>query len=150
MVLMAACRHGTDGGLTDELLFNDARRSGFTYYTGTPGITAPAGDSPHGDFRVRFNPVALTALDSTGRLPEGASFPAGSVIVKDVYTGGAIALYAVMKKEPSDPLAGAGWLWGEYGTDGSVVFSAGGKGDGCIGCHESGEHRDLVRVFDLH
>ena len=59
-------------------------------------------------------------------------------------------LFAVMKKSPGDQLAAGGWLWNEVRPDGSVVFSAGRKGDACIGCHSNDPNRDLVRVFDLY
>lgn len=146
-----ACKHEVDGFATDMMLFNEARATDLVYYVNTPGITAPASESPHGSFRVRFNSIAAAALDTiTGELPEGGTFPEGSLIVKDVYEGGSLSLYAVMKKAAHDPLAGANWLWAEIHTDGAVAFSASKKGDGCISCHSSGQQRDLVRVFDLH
>ena len=146
-----ACKHEVDGAATDKILFNEARATDLIYYLNTPDITAPAGQSPHGDFRVRFNSIAAAALDTiTGELPVGATFPEGSLIVKDVYESGSLSLYAIMKKATHDPLAGASWLWAEVHTDGAVVFSASKKGDGCISCHSSGDHRDLVRVVDLH
>ena len=149
-ILAGACQHEPDGAAVDMQLFREATADGFTYYVGTPGITSPDGDSPHGPFRVRFNAIAQEALDSTGKLPAGGSFPEGAMIVKDVYEGADLVLYAIMKKDPSSPLAGNGWLWAELGTDGAVDFSAGKMGDGCISCHSSGLQRDLVRVFDLH
>lgn len=149
-LVFSGCEHEVDGVATDRMLFNQAQGDAYTYYTGTPTITAPNGASPHGDFRVRFNPVAEFALDSTGKLPAGASFPDGSIIVKDVYSGGSLSLFAIMKKDATNALAGSGWLWAEIEPDGEVVFSAGKKGDGCIGCHMDGNDRDLVRVFDLH
>lgn len=149
-LLVAACRHEVDGSATDKQLFDEARVDTLVGYVNTPLITAAAGNSPHGSFRVRFNGIAAAALDSTGELPAGNSFPPGSLIVKDVYAGGSVNLFAIMKKAPGDPLAGEGWLWAEITTEGSVIFSAGKKGDGCIGCHSQEPHRDLVRLFDLH
>lgn len=150
ILLLAACQHEPDGAAVDGQLFREATADGFTYYVGTPGITAPDGASAHGPFRVRFNAIAQAALDSTGKLPPGSSFPEGAMIVKDIYEGSDLVLYAIMKKDPTSPLAGSGWLWAELGTDGAVDFSAGKMGDGCIGCHSEGLQRDLVRVFDLH
>lgn len=149
-IVLSGCKHEVDGGFADRLLYEAAIDTGSVYYINTPTITQPAGNSPHGTFRVRFNATAAAALDSTGKLPSGGSFPVGSVVVKDVYLNGVLDLYAVMKKMPSDPVAGAGWLWNEVRPDGTVVFSAGRMGDGCIGCHSGGTNRDLVRVFDLY
>ncbi len=125
--------------------------SGYTYYIGTPGITAGEGNSTHGFERVRLNSIAQTALDSLGKLP-GASFPAGSIIVKEIYPSatGSLSLYAVMKKDASNSSAGSGYLWAEFKPDGSTTFSISKKGDGCISCHSNSTNRDLVRTFDLH
>ena len=51
----------------DNALFTLVGQSGYTYYVGTPGITAGTGNSPHGFERVRFNAIAQAALDSTGK-----------------------------------------------------------------------------------
>ena len=82
--------------------------------------------------------------------PAGNTFPSGSIIVKEVTSGGSVSLYAVMKKDPGNDNAGNGWLWGEYNPDGSTAFSVSKKGDGCISCHSGSPNRDLVRTFDLH
>ncbi|CAN5622079.1 hypothetical protein BH11BAC1_BH11BAC1_13030 [soil metagenome] len=136
----------------DAALFDLARQSGYTYYVGTPGITAGVGNSPHGFERVRFNATAQAALDTTGKLPAGSSFPTGSVIVKEIYTSatGSINLYAVMKKDPSSSVSGSGYEWAEFKTDGTASFSTEKKGDGCISCHSGSLNRDLARTFDLH
>ncbi|MEO8085607.1 MAG: cytochrome P460 family protein [Bacteroidota bacterium] len=136
----------------DTELFALVGQSGYTYYNGTPGITAGVGNSPHGFERVRFNATAQAALDTTGKLPAGNSFPAGSVIVKEIYTSatGSINLYAVMKKDPSSSVSGSGYLWAEFKPDGTASFSTGKKGDGCISCHSGSANRDLARTFDLH
>jgi hypothetical protein len=151
LLVFQACRHEVDGLAADKMLFSEAKAGDLVYYVNTPGITAPAGDSPHGDFRVRFNSIAAAALDTiTGELPVGASFPEGSLIVKDVYEGGNLSLYAIMKKAASDPFNDGGWIWAEIRPDGGVRYSASKKGNDCVGCHSSGTNRDLVRVFDLH
>lgn len=138
---------------TDTDLYNAiSSTSGYTFYVGTPGITAGVGNSPHGFERVRFNAIAQAALDSTGKLPSGASFPSGAIIVKEIYSSssGGLNLYAVMKKDAGNSSAGSGYLWAEFKTDGSTVFSTTKKGDGCISCHSGSTNRDLVRTFDLH
>ena len=136
----------------DNALFALIGQSGYAYYVGTPGITAGVGNSPHGFERVRFNATAKAALDTTGKLPSGSSFPTGSVIVKEIYTSatGSLNLYAVMKKDPSSSVSGSGYQWAEFTPDGSATFSTGKKGNGCISCHSGSGNRDLVRTFDLH
>ncbi|MBL7924037.1 MAG: cytochrome P460 family protein [Bacteroidia bacterium] len=132
-------------------LYCEINAGPYAYYSGTPVITEGLGGA-HGFMKVRFNSVAQTALDSSGKLPTGSAFPNGSVIVKEVYNslGGGLQLYAVMKKENWNEYAGSSWLWGEYRPGGEVVFSVAKKGNGCISCHSSPDHRDLTKVFDLH
>ncbi|CAN5537748.1 hypothetical protein BH11BAC2_BH11BAC2_03070 [soil metagenome] len=136
----------------DKMLFSLVGESGYTYYVGTPSITPGVGNSPHGFERVRFNAIAQAALDATGKLPVGSTFPTGSVIVKEIYSSatGVINQYAVMKKDPSSSVAGNGYEWAEFNPDGSNTFTTGNKGVGCISCHSGAGNRDLVRTFDLH
>lgn len=133
-----------------ELFEESSATSGYTYYNQDATIRTSSNPSAHNPyFRVRFNSVANTALTDNGKLPQGGSFPDGSIVVKELYdspTGG-IKLYAIMKKE-DHPDAGAGWLWAEYEDDGKVVYSVSNGGDGCTGCH-SADDRDYVRIFEL-
>ena len=136
----------------DVSLWNEINGGGYTYYIGTPGITAAVGNSPHGFERVKFNAIAQQALGSDGKLPAGSTFPDGAVIVKEIFTDayGTIELYAVMKKDPSSPVAGNGYEWAEFTPDGNAAFSTEKKGNGCISCHSGNPNRDLVLTFDLH
>ena len=133
----------------DARLFSEASNGGYTYYQDgniLPGVSP----SPHGSFKLRFNATANAALDTTGELQAGNSFPSGSIIVKEIYSSGNLSFYAVMKKDPSNNNAGKGWIWAEYNADGSTAFSTGKKGDGCTGCHSISPNRDLTKTFDLH
>lgn len=133
----------------DEALFDEVTASGYTFYQG--GNILPADSaSPHGSFKLRLNATAQAALDSTGELPTGGTFPTGSILVKEVYNGTTLSLYAVMKKDPSNTNSGQGWLWAEYDTDGATNFSVLNKGNNCTSCHSSTPNRDLVRTFDFH
>jgi len=134
----------------DEALFAEIATAN-SYYQNA-AVLSPAGNSPHGNFKLRFNGTANAALDSTGELPTGSSLPTGSVIVKEVVSNGAASLYAVMKKDPGSVYAGSGWLWAEYNPDGSTVISVTKKGaDGeCVSCHAFNTNRDLTNTFDLH
>jgi hypothetical protein len=135
---------------TDEIIFNEINQLiDFSYYQ-NGNTLSPASASPHGTFKLRFNQIAWTSLDDNGELPKGSSFPDGAVIVKEVYNGNNLGVYAVMKKARSERKAGERWLWAEYTPDGNVLFSIEQRGNGCISCHSDGSHRDLLRTFDLH
>lgn len=146
VIVAYACKKETD---TDRALYDETKQSGYVFYQSgalLPGL----GNSPHGEFKLRFNNIAASVLDSTGELPTGSTFPDGSVIIKEVYNGNNIDLLAVMKKSPADSDAGEGWLWAEYEPDGKVIISTSKKGNSCIGCHSGNTNRDLTNTFDLH
>ena len=63
--LVQSCKKNAE----NDALFELIGQNGYTYYVGTPGITAGGGNSPHGFERVRFNAIAQAALDSAGKLP---------------------------------------------------------------------------------
>ncbi len=138
---------------TDEQLFTEiSTLTGYTYYVGTPDITAALGGSPHGFERVRFNAIAQAALDGTGKLPVGGTFPEGSVIVKNIYASatGPLTMMAVMKKASTNSSSGSNYLWAEFKLNGENVYSSALQGAGCVSCHSAPDNRDLVRTFDLH
>ncbi len=149
IITVQSCKKDKTDPDSDNRLFGELSSGAYSNYEGGALLSA-ASPSPHGSFKLRFNSTATAALDTTGELPSGSSFPTGSVIVKDVYDGTNIKLHAIMKKDPAATNSGSGWLWGEYNTDGSVIFSTGKKGDGCISCHSGTPNRDLTRTFDLH
>ena len=135
-----------NGQLTDEKLFQlTTDTAGHTFYQ-SANYLAPAGGSPHGIFRLRFNPKAQSALDGTGELPVSGNFPDSSLLVKEVYDApsGNLTVYAVMYK-----LNGV-WNWAEYGSGGNTVFSVYNNANTCTNCHNQTPNRDQVRTFDLH
>lgn len=149
IIIIQSCKKDTADTDADKALYSEISAGGYTYYqSGT--LLSGVSPSPHGSFMLRFNATALAALDSTGELPAGGIFPSGSVIVKEIFDGSNINLYAVMKKDPSNGNAGSGWVWAEFNTDGSAAFSTGKKGNGCISCHSGSPNRDLTRTFDVH
>lgn len=133
----------------DAEIFSNATASGYVFYQ-NGDLLSGVSPSPHGAFKLRFNSIAAAALDSTGELPSGNTFPSGSIIVKDIYSGSTLTTYAVMKKDPSNEFSGNGWVWAEYKPDGTVLFTTANKGNGCISCHSGTPNRDLTRTFDLH
>jgi hypothetical protein len=149
--------------ITDDALFDKAFETGYTFYMGnsdTLGYT-PLGGGHSGLIRVRFNAIAQSALGTDGRLPSGAVFPSGSLVVKELYQqrGGPLYAIAIMLKSPSDPNAASGWVWGEYYADRRKVAPVANKGSQCVGCHsitatnspvpDDSGHRDFVRTFGL-
>ncbi len=144
-----SCKKDKEAENANKALFDQVNAGGYTYFN-NGDLLSGAPPSPHGSFKLRFNATAQSALDSTGRLPAGSTFPNGSIIVKEIFSGSSISLLAVMKKDPSNTNAGAGWLWAEYRTNGDVAFDISKKGDGCISCHSGTPNRDLTRTFDLH
>ena len=152
LLSFAQCNKNEKATGPDLELYNEATAStGFTFYQDNPAILTSSNPSAHNDFmRVKFNAIAKSALGLDGRLPVGASFPNGSLIVKELYDNqsGSIALYAVMKKDSTNPSAGVNWLWAEFNPDATVAFSVTENGSGCIGCHSTNS-RDYSRVFNL-
>jgi hypothetical protein len=148
-IALQSCKKDKENVDANQALYAETIASGYQYYR-NGDILSGVSPSPHGSFKLRFNSVAFAALDSTGELPVGGSFPNGSIIVKEILNGSNINLYAVMKKDPSNENAGSGWVWAEYNTSGSTVYGIGEKGGGCISCHSGSGNRDLVMTFHLH
>jgi hypothetical protein len=134
----------------DEQLYAEANTSGLYYYQQHDSVLSAAGNSPHGTFKLRFNQIAWDALGTDGRLPQGGTFPEGSLLVKEVIRNNAVKFYAVMKKAPASPNAANGWLWIEMNADGSLLHSITEKGDACLSCHSANTNRDFTNSFDLH
>ena len=96
-----------------------------------------------------MNATAFGVLQN-GRLPSGATFPDGSIIFKEILNNGVASLYAVMRKDRANALAGNGWLWAEYRPGGGTVFALANRGNACTGCHSlnRGPQNDSVRSFE--
>jgi len=135
---------------TNSALYDDAKDPGLSFYRGIDSIYSPAGGSPHGNFKLKFNAAAIAAFDASGKLPAGSAFSDGALIVKEVYTGNTLTLYAVMKKDSKSKYASKGWLWAEFEPGGKVHYNVSKEGAGCVSCHSANNHRDYTRSFDLH
>lgn len=130
-------------------LYDEAKASGLVLYQNNDTILGPGGSSPHGPFKLKFNTIAALQFGTDGKLPTGSTFQNGSLIVKEVYSGTTLTLYAVMKKDDSK-FSANGWLWAEYAPDGKTKYSIGEKGKSCTSCHLTNANRDLTKSFDLH
>ena len=131
-------------------LYTEVNDNNFVYYKGEDKVLSPKGSSPHGDFKLRFNNIALAALDSTGKLPVGASFPSGSIVLKEIIKDGKVDAYYPMKKDPGNGNSAKGWMWYAFEKGGKVKVKLSDKGNDCVGCHSAGGHRDYTLSFDLH
>jgi hypothetical protein len=135
---------------TNEKLYEDSKSADLSFYKGKDTIYGAKGGSPHGNFKLKFNSTALASLGGDGKLPVGSSFNEGSLIVKEVYSGSELTLYAIMKKDSKSKFASNKWLWAEYKPNGKVVYNVSLEGKACTSCHTTGTTRDLTRSFDLH
>lgn len=143
-----------DNGSLFRLITQTDPFAGYTVFPNAEEFTAGRlnGSEAHRPIvRASLNVRALGALQN-GRLPAGGVFPDGSVIVKEVQprAGAPATTYAVMYKDARNAIAGSGWLWAEFGPDGSVQYSASNRGGACVSCHqrEDGRSNDLVRTFE--
>ncbi len=147
---------GTGGITSDSAFFTLVTQTEpFGSYTSFPGLAGNtsgilSGSSAHVPrIRVSMNATAFGVLQN-GRLPSGATFPDGSIILKEVLDNGVASVYAVMRKDPGNALAGNGWLWAEYRPDGGTVFALANRGNVCTSCHSlnQGPQNDYVRSFE--
>ena len=135
---------------TNDKLYEESKSSDLTFYKGKDTIYNAKGGSPHGNFKLKFNSQATASLGNDGKLPVGNNFSEGSLIVKEVYSGNELTLYAVMKKDSKSSYASNNWVWAEYNPNGEVVYNVTELGKSCTGCHSSGTARDFTKSFDLH
>ncbi len=123
--------------------------AGFEYYKNNSALQLSSKQSDHNAyFRIRFNSIAKVVLTDNGKLPNGGSFPDGSVIVTELFDAspGNVQIYAVMKKSKSANAVN-GWLWAEFQPDKTTAYSVSKKGADCTSCHSTNA-RDNVRVFN--
>lgn len=126
----------------DKALLDSCEKKEHGYYKNDPSVLYPrSASSPHGEFRLRFNSIAMKALTDAGKLPLNSMMPEGSLVIKDVYSGQEVSLYAFMYKR------GGSWLWGEIKRNGEILHSVRADPGVCTGCHSAQGHRDLIRSF---
>lgn len=153
---------GVPPGSNREIISSDAQLYSivteglpFTTYSLFPGVDSVTSGTLNGStahrpmVRVLVNVTALGALRAD-TLPAGSAFPDGSIMFKQIITGGQTSLYAILYKQRNNPFAGNGWLWAEFMPDGTPFISMTHKGVQCTGCHslEQGLQHDFVRTFE--
>lgn len=117
-----------------QSLFDSVNAADYQSWSTAPGYEkAQPARGPHGDeTKIYLSPEAEQALKT-----EATDWPFGTIIVKDVLVGGELDQIAVMRKDEG------GWFWGEYRTDGSVIFE-GLNQQPCEGCHAAGSDGTLA------
>ena len=146
---MMSCTHEKSAEQTDKELYEMSKSTnGFVWYKNSGEFLDKSTGSGHAQplLRTRYNAIAATSLDSDGKIQAGASFPEGSLIVKELYTNeNTLAIYAILYKNALSPDADTrGWVWGYINANGSVVESASKKGAACINCHSQSESIDYM------
>lgn len=144
-----SCKHDGVALGTDLLLYDMATvDTGFVWFKFSDAALDRSSGSGHSQpkLKTRYNATAATMLDAEGRIQEGAQFPEGSLIVKELLENDlTISLYAVLYKSPENADADQnGWVWGYLNPNGTVRTSSSEKGIGCIGCHTQSGHIDYM------
>jgi len=134
---------------TDTALFELAKKSdGFVWYRKSDIALNKSAGSGHTQpfLRTRYNAIATTKLDATGKIISGATFPEGALIVKELMANSTtIERYAILlKKTASKNADSKGWVWGYMNADGKVIESVTKKGSACINCHTQSGHIDYM------
>ncbi len=135
---------------TNQDLYNECKLADLTFYKSKDTIYDAKGGSPHGNFKLKFNSKAVASFGNDGKLPVGQNFNDGALIVKEVYSGAELILYAVMKKDSKSKYGANKWLWAEYKPNGDAAYNVAEQGKSCTSCHSTGIARDFIRSFDLH
>jgi hypothetical protein len=129
---------------SDFALLDSCLKTNHVYYKNDATTLLSGSAGPHGAYRLRFNSTASKALTDNGKLPINGIMPNGSLVIKDVYSGGSINYYAYMYK-----LSGS-WLWGEIKPNKEILFSVNKSSEVCTNCHSQPGNRDLVTSFNFH
>jgi hypothetical protein len=146
-ITITSCKKDKEATGIDKELYDMAKAStGFTWFKNSSSLLNKSSGSGHSQpfLRTRYNAVAASRLDSTGRIIAGSTFPEGSLIVKELYDNSTtLARYAILyKKSGSAEADAAGWVWGYINADGSVAEAASKKGSSCLNCHSQAENID--------
>lgn len=147
--ILQSCKKKDEISETDKQLYEMAKSTtGFTWYKNSGNLLNKSSGSGHSKplLRTRYNSIAATMLDSTGKILSGAGFPEGSLIVKELYDNSTtLGRYAILYKKAGSIEADAkGWVWGYIDADGSVAAPASDKGSACISCHSQTDNIDYM------
>lgn len=139
-------------GIDLELLQMAEMTNGFTWYKDSDAWLAKSSGSGHNytSLRTRYNATAATQLDAEGKVRSNASFPDGSLVVKELSNGTEAELYAILYKRSDHEFADDnGWVWGYVFANGNVATTAEDKGAICTGCHLQPQNIDYMLMNKL-
>lgn len=144
-----SCKKEEQATGTDKELYEMSKTtSGFVWYKNASALLDKSSGSAHPQpfLRTRYNSIAATKLDSNGKIQTGATFPEGSLIVKELhYNSTTLGRYAILYKNSASADADAkGWVWGYINADGTVAEAASKKGTSCISCHSQADNIDYM------
>jgi len=127
-LLVGACGQNDDPNGAKELYGKVTSGTGYRAWRRAPQFPErkPSFTSHSDAVEIFVDPTMSAALDGPNVV---RSWPVGSIIVKESYSGDARTLIAVMERRPD------GWFWAEWDGDGKTLFS--GKPDVCINCHDN-------------
>jgi hypothetical protein len=144
-----ACKKDKAAAGTDKELYDMAKETGgYTWFKNSSLLLNKSSGTGHPQtfIRTRYNAVAATKLDSSGKITTGALFPEGSLIVKELFDNATtLGRYAILYKKTGSVDADAkGWVWGYIDADGTVAEKASKKGSSCISCHSQPNNIDYM------
>ena len=129
-ITLQACKKDEPAEGIDLELFNMAEETaGFTWFKNSDAWLPKSSGSGHNytGLRTRYNTIASTQLDTDGKILANASFPEGSLVVKELSNGSSSERYAILYKRSDNEHADAnGWVWG------------------CTGCHLQQDNIDYM------
>lgn len=108
-------------------------------YTEVRACRSPGEHSGLNAFTVWVSKDAAAAFSSIWQTPPALDrMPAGTVVVKEVYSGttcdkGQVERWVAMRKEPGFAPGHGDWHWQEVSGGGTLKED--GQGDTCVGCH---------------
>lgn len=144
-----SCKKDVEPTSVDTDLYEMAvAESGFTWFKNSNNLLKKSNGSGHPQplLRTRYNALAATKIETSGKIMPGATFPEGSLIVKDLYDDPTtLARYAILFKDSKNQDADAkGWVWGYVNANGTVAESSSKKGSSCISCHSQANNIDYM------
>ena len=144
-----SCKKDEETKGIDKELYEMAKNAdGVTWFKNSSALLNKSAGSGHPQplLRTRYNSEAASVLDANGLILSNATFPEGSLVVKELFeSANSLARYAILYKKSGSADADAnGWIWGYINSDGSVAESATKKGSACISCHSQADNIDYM------
>ncbi len=98
-----SCKKENEAIGTDKELYEMSKTtSGFVWYKNSNALLDKSSGSAHPQpfLRTRYNSIAAGKLDSNGKIQQGAIFPEGSLIVKELHDNSTkLGRYAILYKK---------------------------------------------------